>query len=115
MKTFTKIAAQGDLLLIKVDVVPDGYLPAKIEDGKYIVAHSETGHHHIVEADPEISYLTNPKDAMKAYLVVQKIIGAALIHCRSFDTHDPVMIPPGIFELRRQREYIPKGWRRVDD
>lgn len=110
MKTFTKCAAQGDLLIIKVDRVPGGYTQASPTDNRYVVAHSETGHHHVVEADPNVQYWTNSKDMMKAYLVVEKVIGATLQHCRSFDSHEPILIPPGIYELRRQREYVTGGY-----
>jgi hypothetical protein len=36
-------------------------------------------------------------------------------HLRSYDMHAPITIKPGIYELRRQREYTPEGWRRVAD
>ena len=39
----------------------------------------------------------------------------ALEHLRSHDTHEPIMFGPGIYEVRRQREYTPDGWRRVQD
>jgi hypothetical protein len=115
MKTFINCAVQGDLMLIRVESVPKGYEKALAGDGKHIVAHSETGHHHCVEAGEDVQYYTNAKDMMKAYLVVQKAIGSALEHLRDFDTHETILIPPGIYELRRQREYTPAGFRRVED
>lgn len=39
----------------------------------------------------------------------------ALTHERSFDTHEPILLNPGIYEVRRQREYTPQGWRRIED
>jgi len=116
MKAFKGCAAQGDLYLHRVDMLPCyGFKKAEAVDGKFIVAHSETGHHHVVEADPEIEYWVDSGNMMKAYLVVQKAIGAALEHLRSHDTHETILIPPGIYELRRQREYMPKGFRKVQD
>ena len=38
-----------------------------------------------------------------------------LEHLRSFDTHETIKLPVGTFEIRRQREYTPEGWRRVED
>ena len=32
-----------------------------------------------------------------------------------FDTHEPIMLDDGIYRLRRQREYTPEGYRRVED
>lgn len=34
---------------------------------------------------------------------------------RPYDTHAPIMFEPGIYEVRRQREYTPEGFRRVED
>lgn len=114
MKTFNKVAAQGDLLLIRIDALPSHVVQQLPTNGQHVVAHSETGHHHVVEAS-DVGFYADPKDDMKSYLVVQGIIGAQLEHLRTFDTHETLLIPPGIFELRRQREYTPEGWRRVED
>lgn len=114
MKTFNNYAAQGDLLLVRANKVPAGFQKTQADGHKHIVAHSETGHHHVID-DVDVEYWTNPKDEMKAYLIVQGIIGAQMKHLRSFNTHETILIPPGIFELRRQREYTPQGWRRVED
>ena len=40
---------------------------------------------------------------------------AILEHHRSIDTHEALEIKPGIYEIRRQREYTPQGFRRVAD
>ena len=40
---------------------------------------------------------------------------ALLEHLRTFDTHETLAIPPGVYELRRQREAVPEGWRRAQD
>ena len=115
MKTFVNIAAQGDLLIRKVPTIPTEYTLADPVNNQHIVAHSETSHHHVVEADDEVEYYTSADNNMSAYLVVKGVIGKALKHLRDFDTHAPILIPPGIYELRRQREYVPEGWRRVED
>jgi hypothetical protein len=114
MKTFTVMAAQGDLLILKVGQVLPGFEKQEPTDQQHIVAHSETGHHHVVDS-PEVEYYTSKNDQMKAYLVVNNIMGTMLRHLRSFDTHETIHIPKGVYELRRQREYVPQGWRRVQD
>jgi hypothetical protein len=114
MKTFKNCAAQGDLLIIKINELPDKAQSVKAIGNKHIVAHSETGHHHVIE-DEDVTYYNIEDDMMKAYLVVKNIIGAQLKHLRDFDTHETILIPTGIYELRRQREYVPEGWRRVED
>lgn len=111
MNTFTKQAAQGDLLITAVDSLPDGLSEVEPENGSHIVAHSETGHHHVVAANAARAYQgSNP---MVMFLVVTK--PTALEHHRSFDTHEPLELKSGTYEIRRQREYTPEGWRRVAD
>jgi hypothetical protein len=117
MKTFQNQAAQGDLLIRRIEALPANAKPATPENGQYIVAHSETGHHHVI-ADRSNVVLYTTDDPMVSYLQVVEAADAAetlLEHLRSFDTHETIAIPPGVFELRRQREYTPEGWRRVED
>ena len=112
-KTFEKVAAQGDLMLIRIDEIPEGVTEEKPQQGKHVLAHSETGHHHAIEAqmgikvfrtsDPTLSYLQVDGDSVD------------LIHHKSFDTHAPIRIRPGKYELRRQQEITPEGWQMVMD
>ena len=112
MKVVTRMVAQGDVVLMRVSGgVPDG---ARAVDHK-IVTHSETGHHHIADgacalfedrADPLICYLRMDHEE-----VVVK-------HLRGYDTHEPVTLkgqPGDVWQIRRQREWSPEGWRRVQD
>ena len=36
-------------------------------------------------------------------------------HLWPFDTHETIRLTPGKWEIRRQREWSPEGWRRVED
>jgi len=115
MKTFEKCAAQGDLMLFKVDALPDGLVKAKPEGGKYILAHSETGHHHTVMDRPDVVLHEDPIDPLRAFLDV-RASDIKIEHERSFDTHETINPKsPGIYEIRRQREYTPEGYRRAAD
>ena len=40
---------------------------------------------------------------------------AAVTHERSYHTHAALTLPPGLYEVRQQREYTPEGFRRVED
>jgi hypothetical protein len=113
MKTFNNLAAQGDILIRRIDKLPDGLVESKPEDGKHILAHSETGHHHVVEAKQTKRFI-DPRDTMISYLEVSAE-HIDLVHNRSFDTHETLRIPNGIFEIKRQREWTPEGFRRVED
>jgi hypothetical protein len=117
MKDFIHIAAQGDLLIRKINLIPDN---AKLVDTKgkdFVLAHSETGHNHVIDysnnvkmfstGDPMISYLEVIEATDKMETVIK--------HLRNYDTHESIKVNPGIYEVRRQREYTPEGWRRVED
>jgi len=114
MKTFKNIAAQGDLMIRRVKEIPENAKPANPEKGLYIVAHSETGHHHAVAERPSVQYFTTD-DPMIAYLKVIDEAETKLEHHRSFDTHETLLLDKGSYEIRRQREYTHEGWRRVED
>lgn len=113
MKTFQKMAAQGDMLLIRIDAVPEGAREMAPLNGAYILAHSETGHNHVVLERPTVK-LFSATDEFRAYLVVEDE-PAELRHLRGFDTHESLRIPVGTYEVRRQREYTPQGFRRAAD
>lgn len=111
MKTFEKMAAQGDIVIIKIDELPKGL--TEVKSKKYhVVAHSETGHHHVLEAKKTKFF--QGSDPMLCYAVVMTDI-AELVHQRPFNTHETIGIKKGTYEIRRQREYTPEGWRRVAD
>ena len=112
MKTISKLGAQGDVMFRRVKSIPKTATVAQPVDGRHVVAHSETGHHHALDAvegvtmhvigDPLVCYLRLDADA-------------DVIHYRGWDTHETLRLTPGIYEVRRQREYTPEGWRRVED
>jgi hypothetical protein len=116
MKTFNKQAAQGDMILRRIIKVPTN-VKVQVPDGqgRHVVTHSETGHHHWVGGDAVTLYRPeNDKDGMVSYIEV-KAGGTDLIHERPWDTHETLHIEEGTYEVRRQREYTPEGWRRVED
>lgn len=117
MKTFKNMAAQGDLLIRKIESLPHGAIKVNPVNGKHIVAHSETGHSHVIDATYNVN-LYSSNDDMVSYLEVVEATEKTetlLEHLRSFDTHETIKINPGIYEVRRQREYTPEGWRKVQD
>lgn len=114
MKTFSKQAAQGDLLLVRVEGLPAGLERVEAEGGGYVVAHSETGHHHTVFAAPGVEYYRVPTDPMTCYLSVGGA-GVELVHHRPHDTHESIQLSGGTYLLRRQREWTPEGLRMVQD
>lgn len=115
MNTFQNQAAQGDLWIKRITLLPETAKQIDPEKGRYIVAHSETGHHHVIEAVPGCKVFADEKDPMTMYLEVIDATEVTLRHLRSFDTHAPINFLKGIFQFRRARERTPEGWRRVAD
>lgn len=112
MKKVKNMAAQGDVMFIRIKEIPSDATPAKIEKGHFIVAHSETGHHHVIDSR-NAQMLIDKTNQFVAYLKVSE--ESEVKHQRSFDTHESVLLSPGNYEVRRQREYVPEGFRRVAD
>lgn len=112
MKTFIKAAAQGDVYIVRVDALPGGLIRVDPENGNIIVAHSETGHNHVMDAD-RVEMYRLPDEIYECFLVVKD--PTELKHLRAWDTHESLLHEPGIYRVRRQREYTPEGWRRAAD
>lgn len=112
MKTFTNQAAQGDVLFIRVASLPPKATLVATDGTDLVVAHSETGHHHVMTAERTRMYRL-PEEIYECFIVVDK--PDELRHLRPFDTHESIKFEPGVYRVRRQREYVPEGWRRVED
>jgi len=113
MKTINNMGAQGDVLFRRVNELPVGAKEVEATEGKHVVAHSETGHHHYLEAVPGVRRYVG-SDPLIGYLSVEGV-GAEVVHARPWDTHETMRLTPGIYEVRRQKEYVPGGFRRVED
>lgn len=113
MKTVTNLPSfQGDLCIRKVEEMPKGLSIMPSENGHFVLAHSETGHHHVVLERSAQAFIDQTNEFI-AYL--QVLEPTELEHLRSFDTHESLHLEPGIYEVRRQREHTPEGWRRAAD
>lgn len=105
--------AQGDVFFRRVARIPDGCTEAARVNGAIVVTHSETGHNHEIGGSPD-TRLMEYQGGLVAYLSIGDPF-ADVVHCRSFDTHRTIRLGRGTWEVRRQREYTPEGWRRVED
>lgn len=118
MKTFKKMAAQGDVVFRRIDdekkVKLGALLPPDPITGNVIVTHSETGHHHtMTPKKPGAVKMYASGDVLVKYLEVEE--ATPVIHGRPYDTHEPIMLTKGLYEVRRQREGSPENWRIVQD
>lgn len=111
---------QGDLAIIPAGagvrdfsgkpIQTSGAKPKAPEGGVHVVAHSETGHNHVLSADSTTYAVV---DEMTA--IAQVLEETELRHLRDHDTHAPIKLESGTVILRRQREYTPEGLRIVQD
>jgi len=117
MRTFKSICAQGDVLIRRVSKIPETVKEDKAENGHLIITHSETGHNHVMVIDrpdnPAVQMFTDIENPLISWLQVNRPV--ALEHQRDHDTHEPIQFEKGTYEVRRQREYTPEGFRRAQD
>jgi len=106
---FSLQAAQGDVYFRRVSKLPSEAVEARF-DGPVVVAHSETGHHHAFPKGCDVTYYAT-KNPLVAYLRVGS--ESVLEHHRSFDTHAAFVFEPGVYELRRPREYVSETEQRM--
>lgn len=106
--------AQGDILIIPVAAIPVTAKRAQADGAHFVVAHSETGHHHVIEKTRAEVYQA-ADDEFVAFIRTLGD-GADIVHKRDFDTHETISLAPNqTYEVRRQREYVPEGFRRAAD
>lgn len=98
---------QGDVLLVETTEIPAG-TPSQDR----VLAHGEvTGHAHAIEGEVEIIRRDDPSTAEVVDAWLRMRSGGTLTH----QEHGAISLPPGSYEVRRQREYTPGAIRRVAD
>lgn len=113
------IVRQGDVLLVPVERLPKRRHERVVEGPRIVLAEGEaTGHAHVVLGNARLVHSTRApsrKGVGRTHLVVEE--PASLVH----EEHYDIGLLPGIYEVRRQREYAPpvptrpQGFRTVAD
>lgn len=101
--------AQGEIYARSIAALPEGLAPFEERDsaGRWIVAHSETGHHHLLDA-PGVEVMERTKDVPEGMRILYAIVSAPTRLWQDAQVpHEAHEIPPGIYELRIAREYDP--------
>ena len=91
----------GEVFLLQVDKVP------KLKATKYdafIVGHSETGHHHILESKTKFDVIT---DEEKNELYIRLFEPAKLVHKKTVNRHKDLTVLKGTYKVIRKTEYNP--------
>jgi hypothetical protein len=117
MKSFINSAAQGEITVRRVETLPADVRAVALEAGKFIIGHSETGHHHVMDRHAKTVFESTKAPAgMRVLYAVLESTGE-LVHERGHDTHETIAFEPGIYEFRLGREYDPYAElaRRVAD
>lgn len=118
MKSFKFAAAQGEVNIRKIDVIPDGTVSVTSENGLLIVGHSESGHHHGFRDDGGVQLMERTRDVPAGMKILYAIVAnpTALIQDAS-NPHDTIALDPGLYEFRISREFNPftEQARRVAD
>lgn len=112
-----KIAQQGEIAIIKLDEKPtyETKPHAPRADGKYIISHSENGHHHVLDRGDVQERIEVPS-GMQIFLAAIENAEARLEQ-EAGNPHDAIALEPGWYEFRISREYNPfaEQARRVAD
>lgn len=89
----------GEIILTPVSKAPKG----KVEQHKkFIVGHSETGHHHILKSDVDFGVVF---DKLEVYLLLNR--KATLTHKKTIDKHRDIVVEPGVYKVGHKIEYNP--------
>lgn len=116
MKTFKNCAAQGDVLITRIQSLPENAVKVQRTSDTYVVAHSETGHHHVLDSNKVDFYHAMNDDSVNEFVSYLKVNeDVELRHLRGFDTHESISIGEGLYRLNHQREYTPEGFRKAAD
>lgn len=67
---------------------------------KFIVAHSETGHHHVIESEA-------PMTIDEKNMYIELFADSAIVHKKSFDKHKTLPLKPATYERYEAVEYSP--------
>ena len=122
----------GDILLIKIDKLPEN-IKFKTRRSKVILKGEVTGHAHRLKGSAKILevaekivntgfYLPNGLEITAGPFTVspvdKQIIGYAVVDAPAeltHEEHNTIIIPPGIYEIKRQREYDANYIKYVED
>ena len=99
---------QGDLLLRRLDKLPDGDCKV-ISRGRCVLAHGESGHSHILEAAES--------DAELVQIGERMLLTLAALAPVQHEEHHARTLTPGVWEVGRVKEYdwLSQMERRVQD
>lgn len=121
--------AQGEVTIWREEFAPPEILDQAragklkvmaLENDRLIVGHSETGHHHVIEAVREGVHVSDIAQALiddtnDLFITLRLSDDAKVTHLRGTDTHTQYMLSAGNYIIRPDDEQTVEGWQRVAD
>ena len=106
-----KIVRHGEVLLKPSELPQDAELVKTTK--KYIVAHSETGHHHVLESIDNYEVFTSNGDTY----IKLGTIGTLFHEKTGKDVHTPHKIQPSVYKvvIKQAYDYFAKKMTNVRD
>lgn len=89
----------GEVMLVQVERIPEGKTQSYTD---YIIGHSETGHHHVIESTKQFEMTEADKE-----LYLRLFEPAEIVHKKTTDKHRTLTIPAGIYKRYHDTEYDP--------
>lgn len=105
-KTIRKNAIRhGEILLIPIEVMPE--VEQVYEGERYILGHSETGHHHVAVGEGKALTVFKPigADSQDIYLRVNS--ASRIEHLKTHEKHETKTLNEGLYLVRPKTEYDP--------
>jgi hypothetical protein len=100
---------QGDVLVMRAEhPLAAPFRVRRDREGRLVLAAGGPGGHAHVVDDPEAELFDDPLTGQRFLRLVTE---AKLTH----EEHDPIALPPGLYEVRRQRAYHPAASPLVGD
>lgn len=101
MKKNIKPIIHGENVLVPIDVMPVGKTKSFTN---YIIGHSETGHHHVLEAvkGQEFDIFVKGED-----IFISSQFESSVVHKKTQEIHETVKVEPGVYKVNRKLEYDP--------
>jgi hypothetical protein len=105
--------AQGDLLFVPVEEIPNKGEQKEIKDG--VIARGEIhGHLHRISQGSEAVL-----KSIIGVLYIEAIRACTVEHVNEYSMptgeHNEVILPTGNWKVKRQQEWTPEGYRQVAD
>jgi hypothetical protein len=93
---------QGDVLLIPVNRIPDDGFVVELGSRIVLAEGEATGHAHALVSDG-LELVVETDDQTR---YVELVGPGKLVH----EEHETILLQPGAYEVRRQREYVPRAF-----